>query len=108
MKRRTFIKTLFGAVVALPLMKLPRAFAADKAACGPSDPVASAIGYVADGKKADTAKYPQAKGKAGISQTCDNCALMPKPAVNGMGDCQMLSNCKVAAKGWCGSWSKKA
>ena len=113
MKRRTFIKTLFGAIVAIPLAQLPRmAFAAGalpegKKAVSESDPVASAIGYKEDGKKADVAKFPQAKGKAGKDQICGNCALYTKVNDN-WGNCQMLTSGVVAHGGWCGSWSKKS
>ncbi len=68
-----------------------------------SDPVASAIGFKHNPKDVDKKKYPQFK----TGQSCDSCALYVSTNKE-WGKCQMLTNGVVAAKGWCGSWSKKA
>lgn len=116
--RRQFIQSIALTVVALPFARtlfsggVTNALAKDAAlpagatAASESDPVAAAIGYKADPKTIDLAKYPQRKKKDVQKQNCGNCALYT--ATNeGWGKCQMITTGLVNAKGWCGSWSAK-
>lgn len=118
--RRDFLKTLALTVASIPfagsiLTSFKPAFAAKKEIPLPpgekpvseSDPVAMALGFKHDVKDIDYAKYPQRKKPTAKNQFCDNCALYTKQN-EGWGKCQLLANGLVNAKGWCGSWSKKA
>ena len=65
-----------------------------------SDPAAGPLGYKSDASKADKAKYP----KYAAGQTCANCALFAAAAST----CPLFAGKKVAAKGWCSAYAKKA
>jgi hypothetical protein len=114
MDRRNFIQTVSISLAAFTLgsiFKRSQAFAADqvpagKTVCTDADVVSKALGYVAEAKNIDKTKYPQFK-KLAKSHTCLGCALY-KEISGGYGQCTMLTNCVVAAKGLCGSWQKKA
>jgi anaerobic selenocysteine-containing dehydrogenase len=105
--RRDFLKKTLALAAAVPAARLltggfqfTTAFAAPVA---DTDPVAKALGYVPDAKKTDKKKYPQYKA----GQNCANCALYTAVDKNA-GKCQMIQSGEVSAKGWCGSYSKKA
>lgn len=68
------------------------------------DPTAIALGYVSDATKADTSKYKTYV--AGMA--CANCALFQGKAGDESGPCPLYAGHQVAAKGWCGSYAKKA
>jgi hypothetical protein len=68
------------------------------------DPQAVALGYVADASKADKAKF---KNWA-AGNTCANCALFQGKPTDPVGGCPLFGTKKVAAKGWCSAWAKKA
>jgi hypothetical protein len=64
--------------------------------------------YVEDGTKA-TRKDKQ--GVKGADQWCDNCNFYKNEIDHDgkkVGQCTMLANKYVTAKGWCNVWSKKA
>ena len=67
------------------------------------DPAALALGYVSDATKADTNKYKTYV--AGMA--CANCVLFQGKAGDASGPCPLCAGRQVAAKGWCGSYSKK-
>lgn len=69
-----------------------------------TDSQASALGYKADGTKADKAKYP----KYAAGQNCSSCALFQGKATDAAGACPLFAGKQVAAKGWCSAWAKKA
>jgi hypothetical protein len=71
---------------------------------GEKDPQAVALGYVADTNKADKAKY---KNWA-ATQSCANCGLYQGKATDPTAVCPLFGTKKVAAKGWCSAWVKKA
>jgi len=115
MRRREFVTRVALLVAAIPF--LGRAWVSEALAkeeplpagmkaVPETDPVASAIGYKADVKNIDYAKYPQRKKPDAKNQFCENCSLYTKSNAS-WGKCQMLTAGVVAAKGWCGSWSKK-
>ena len=69
-----------------------------------TDPQAVALGYKADATKTDTKKYP----KYAAGQVCSNCALYQAKAGDAAGGCPLFAGKKVAGKGWCSAWAKKA
>jgi len=68
------------------------------------DPLAAALGYVADATRADAKKFP---GHA-AGQTCANCALYQGKAGEAAGNCPLFAGKQVTAAGWCSAWAKKA
>ncbi len=98
--RRIFLTTLAasGAVLA------GRAQAQASAVLDEKDPQAVALGYVADAKRADAAKYP----KYAAGQNCGNCMLYQGKPGDKTGPCPLFAGKQVAAAGWCSAWVKKA
>jgi hypothetical protein len=68
-----------------------------------ADPVAAALGYVADAARVDTAKH--ANFVAG--SLCANCNLYSGVAGDEAGPCSLFPGKKVSAAGWCASYVKK-
>jgi High potential iron-sulfur protein len=68
------------------------------------DPQAAALGYVADGTKADKTKFP----KYAAGQTCAGCALYQGKAADATAACPLFAGKTVVGKGWCSAWSKRA
>jgi hypothetical protein len=68
------------------------------------DPQAMALGYVADGTKADKKKF----SKHTADQNCHNCTLFQGKATDAAGGCPLFAGKQVAGKGWCSAWVKKA
>jgi formylmethanofuran:tetrahydromethanopterin formyltransferase len=98
MPRRTFLFTLAASGTALHTTAQAQAMVDEK------DAQAVALGYVADGKKVDTKKYP----KFVASQNCANCALYQGKATDKTGGCPLFAAKQVTAAGWCSAWAKKA
>ena len=69
-----------------------------------SDAQAVALGYKADGTKTDTKKYP----KYAAGQNCGNCSIYQGKATDASAGCPLFGTKKVAAKGWCSAYNKKA
>lgn len=69
-----------------------------------ASPQATALGYVADAKRADKVKYP----KFVAGSQCNNCALFIGKASDAAGGCPLFPGKQVAAGGWCSAWAKKA
>ncbi len=80
------------------------AVAADMEPVSPSDPMASALGYVEDATTADTEKFSRYED----GQTCANCLLYQGEADSEVGGCPLFAGKTVTAKGWCNSWALKA
>ena len=100
--RRPFvIQSITGAGV-LACAALPQAAFAQTLT--DADPQAVALGYKADGTKTDIKKYP----KYAASQNCANCALYQGKPTDATGGCPLFGAKKVAGKGWCSAWAKKA
>jgi len=72
-----------------------------------SEPLAQAMGYVADATKADTTKFPKRAGEAGAKQFCHNCALYAGEADSASAPCSIFQNRLVAGAGWCNAWVAK-
>ncbi len=98
--RRTFVIQSLTGAGALALVGNVQA----QAMLADTDPQAVALGYKADGTKTDTKKYP----KYAASQNCANCALYQGKATDATGGCPLFGAKKVAGKGWCSAWAKKA
>jgi len=73
-----------------------------------SEPLAQAMGYVADASKVDTAKFPKRAGEAGSKQFCNNCALYAGEADSESAPCSIFQNRLVAGAGWCNAWVAKS
>jgi High potential iron-sulfur protein len=68
------------------------------------DPTASALGYVANATKADTAKYKT----YAAGQQCSGCQLFQGQAGAASGPCSLFAGKQVNAQGWCSAFAKKA
>lgn len=114
MNRRDFIKTssLF-AFTATFGSSLSNIFAAalpagEKDCAVASDPVANALGYVADAKKFDPKKLTAERvKKLGPKHNCKGCNLYTEIGKSGWGKCTMIASCAVAGAGMCASWQKR-
>ena len=100
--RRTFLIGAVGAASALAVSRI--AVSQGGAPLSESDPQAAALGYKADAKQADKAKFP----KYAAGQTCVNCQLYQGKPADAAGPCTLFQNKLVAARGWCSAWVKKA
>lgn len=96
--RRVFLITLAAAGAALATSAQAQAMVDEK------DAQATALGYVAEAKRADTKKYP----KYAAGQACSNCALYQGKAADKAGACPLFAGKQVASAGWCSAWAKKA
>ena len=96
--RRIFLTTAAATAAAFATGARAQAMVDEK------DPQAAALGYVADGTKADTKKFP----KYAAGQNCGSCALYQGKAGDAAGNCPLFAGKQVAAKGWCSAWAKKA
>jgi High potential iron-sulfur protein len=67
------------------------------------DPTASALGYVANATKADTAKYKT----YAAGQQCSGCQLFQGQAGAAAGPCSLFAGKQVSAQGWCSAFAKK-
>lgn len=94
------------AVPAPAPMSTPAPVAAAKvvAMVDEKDAQAMALGYVSDASQVDKAKY-----KNYVAGThCNGCALYLGKADDAAAGCPLFPGKKVAGKGWCASWAKKA
>lgn len=97
--RRQFIQIVPVAGAALLASQAAHAAMVDE-----NDPQAKALGYVADAKRADKAKYKQyAPG-----QLCTNCALWQGKPTDAAAGCALFPGKQVAGPGWCSAYAKKA
>jgi hypothetical protein len=69
--------------------------AADAPLIAESDPVAKAVKYVEDTKKA----------KESMGNRCDTCTLYQGASGSAQGGCQIFKGKQVKAAGWCASWA---
>jgi hypothetical protein len=97
--RRQFIQIVPVAGAALLASQAAHAAMVDE-----NDAQAKALGYVADAKRADKAKYKQyAPG-----QQCTNCALWQGKPTDAAAGCALFPGKQVAGPGWCSAYAKKA
>jgi hypothetical protein len=102
--RRTFLMTSLGVASALTLPVARQAFAADAPKVSESDPTAQALGYKEDATKVDKAKF----AKYAQGQICGNCTFYQGKMTDAYAPCPMFGAKRVAEKGWCTAYNKKA
>jgi hypothetical protein len=98
--RRVFLLAVASGGAALAT---PAARAQAQALLDEKDPQATALGYVAEAKRADTRKYP----KFVAGQNCGSCALFQGKSGDKAAGCPLFAGRQVAAAGWCSAWAKK-
>jgi hypothetical protein len=100
--RRSFIQWIpaAGAALATPAV---RAQANPPPMVDEKDPQAVALGYVADAKRVDKAKYP----KYAPPQHCGNCQLFQGAKDAAAAPCTLFAGKRVAGPGWCSAWVAK-
>jgi hypothetical protein len=98
--RRTFLinSAAFAATASLGGRALAQAVP-----LSPTDPQATALGYVDDTTKVNQAKYPAHTA----AQMCGNCQLYGGKASDASGPCPIYGGKLVLSKGWCSAYSKK-
>jgi hypothetical protein len=74
-----------------------------QAMLGEAEPTAVALGYKADAKTVDKAKW----SKYADGQVCTNCQLYASKSADA-GTCSIFPGKLVAGPGWCNAWIKKA
>lgn len=80
-----------------------RGGAADLPMVDEKDPAAKSLGYVADASRVDKARFKQ----YAAGQACATCQLY-QGGKAASGACPIFPGKHVSAKGWCGSFVKKA
>lgn len=106
--RRNFLKlgvTAGGGALALSAIPI-NLIAGDEVT--EDEPLAQAMGYVADASTVDTAKFPKRAGDAGAKQFCNNCALFSGEADAETAPCSIFQNRPVRGAGWCNAWVAKS
>lgn len=124
--RRSFIQKSLAALAVVPvasaiervsgqsILKARYADAQSLGALPDNHPMASALGYVHDASKVDTAKFPKRAGDAGQNQFCENCQLLVQSGMKvegkegDWGKCALFNDGLVSHRGWCNSWVAKA
>ena len=99
--RRRFLNLCAGAAAVTLAAK---SNSADLPRVTPSDPTASALGYVENAATVDPKKYPQHQA----SQTCANCLQFTKQPDSAYGPCAIFAGKSVNERGWCAAYVKKA
>ena len=101
--RRRFLSRIALGAVALPLLRLAPAQAADLPHLNADDPTAKALGFTTDASKIDPKK--ETAFKAGSH--CGSCALFTAPASGDWGACGAFSGKAVNQGGWCRAYAAK-
>lgn len=99
--RRNFIRLAACSGAAL---LAGEAVAADAPVLDEKDPQAIALGYVADAARVNKAKYPNYVA----GQVCGNCQFYQGKATDPLAPCPLYGGKRVAVKGWCSAYAKKA
>lgn len=98
--RRTFLIASASTLVSLPLVRTARA---ESPLVAETDPAAQALGYRADAKQVDKARF--ARYSAG--QDCGNCTFYQGKASDPAANCPLFGGKRVAAAGWCNGYNRK-
>ncbi|HEX7437063.1 MAG TPA: high-potential iron-sulfur protein [Caldimonas sp.] len=99
--RRSFLQLIPAAGAALTI---PGVSAQTLPMVDEKDPQAVALGYVADAKRVDKAKFP----KYALGQQCTGCQLFQGAATAAAAPCTLFVGKQVAGPGWCSAFVKKA
>jgi len=99
--RRRFLKTFALLAAAVPLLKLDLADAGALPQLGSDDPMAKALGYVADAASVDPIKVRVFKA----GSRCSNCALYSGAAGAAFGPCSVFPGKSVSKDGWCTAYA---
>jgi hypothetical protein len=70
----------------------------------PSDPTATALGFVTDATKVDASANPTYKS----TQKCGTCAQFQGKAGDATAGCNIFAGHSVPAGGWCKVWAAKS
>jgi hypothetical protein len=99
--RRNFIQWIpaAGAAIAVPMAHAQT----QQPMVDEKDPQAVALGYVADAKRVDKAKFP----KYAPPQHCAICQLYQGPATAPSAPCTIFGGKRVAGPGWCSAFVAK-
>lgn len=97
--RRQFIIYTTAGLASMTLASQAQA----QAMLGEAEPTAVALGYKADVKTIDKAKFP----KYADGQLCSNCQLYASKSAEA-GTCTIFPGKLVAGLGWCNAYIKKA
>ena len=100
--RRSIVKGSLVAGALVPAFSL-LARAASMTPLDANDPMAKALGFVADASKVDGKANPTFK----TSQKCANCVQFIGKAGDATGGCNIFAGHSVPAGGWCKSWVVK-
>ena len=100
--RRQFMLQISATGAALGTAHL--AHSADAPMVAADDATGKALGYNAVATKTDKIKFP----KYAADQVCTNCSLYQGKATDAAGGCPLFAGKRVAGKGWCSAWVKKA
>jgi hypothetical protein len=103
-QRRTFILVAAGISAAATTACSTMAPSDANPMVSDTDAVAVALGYSGDATKTDVKKFPQ----YAAGQSCASCVLYSGATGSGSAACQAFGGKRVAAKGWCSAWVKKA
>jgi hypothetical protein len=104
--RRSIVK---GGLIAGALLPVVGLVSRNAAAAGlppldPSDPTATALGFVTDASKVDSKTHPTFKA----GQKCGTCAQFQGKAGDATGACTIFAGKSVPQGGWCQVWAQKA
>ena len=102
MQRRIFLRV--AAASGAVLASSASAQATAQPMVGEKEPQALALGYVEDAARVDTKKFP----KYASGQICANCSLYQGKPTDPTAGCAIFGTKRVAAKGWCSAWVKRA
>ena len=97
--RRQFIIYTTAGLASLTMASQAQA----QAMLGEAEPTAVALGYKADAKTVEKAKFP----KFADGQLCSNCQLYASKSADA-GTCTIFPGKLVAGPGWCNAYIKKA
>ena len=96
--RRRFLSRLALGAAALPLLRLPCAYADDLPHLAPDDPGAKPMHYTADAAKLD----PHTEPSYVAGNHCGNCALFHYAQAKGdWAPCDVFTSKAVNSHGWC-------
>ncbi len=101
--RRQFLGAMVAASASLPLLRMQSVNAGELPHVGGDDPMAQALGYVADAAAIDPAKTHGYK----TGSRCSSCALYRGNASDAFGPCATFPGKAVSKDGWCMAYAAR-